>query len=66
MSRPAVMSVSLILGGSLYVSREEWASGALSLRAYTKAGKPRNRRGSPSPLYVGRCLTIDSIGEGAR
>ncbi|USN14380.1 hypothetical protein KABACHOK_05670 [Brevundimonas phage vB_BpoS-Kabachok] len=61
--RPAVEQVSFILGGSTYVSRAELASGSLSLRAYTKAGKPRNRRGSDLPLLVSRCLLIESIGE---
>ena len=62
------MPVSFILGGSAYVSRAEWDSGAVSLRAYTKAGKPRNRRAryrgeETPPLIVSRCLTIDAIGE---
>ena len=60
---PALKSVCLILGGRAFVSRADWHSGRLDLRAYTKAGKPRFRRGWLSPLYISRCLTIDSIGE---
>lgn len=66
--RTEVRSVSFILGGSGYVSRADWDAGLLSLRAHTKAGKPRNRRvlyrgETPQPLFFSRCLTIDSIGE---
>lgn len=62
------MPVSFILGGSAYVSRAEWESGAVSLRAFTKAGKPRNRRAryrgeATPPLFISRCLTINAIGE---
>lgn len=64
----AVIPVSFILGGSTYVSRAEWEAGALTLRAHTKAGKPRNRRARyrgevTPPLTISRCLTIDAIGE---
>ncbi len=62
------MPVTFILGGAAYVSRADWATGAHSLRAYTKAGKPRTRRAryrgeETPPLLVGRRLTIESIGE---
>lgn len=59
----AIRHVSFILGGAAYVSREAWDRGDLGLRALTKRGKPRNRRGSDMPLMVSRCLTIDAIGE---
>lgn len=59
---PAVKRVTFILGGSTYVNLAEWQGGAHSLRAHTKAGKPRNRRGTDLPLLVGRCLLIESIG----
>lgn len=51
-----LVEVALTLGGHAYVNRSELESGSASLRAYTKAGKPRNRRGSSMPLYIGRAL----------
>lgn len=59
-----VIPVTFILGGGAYVSAADWASGAVSMRAYTKRGKPRNRRGSSLPLWIGRRLTIEDIGGG--
>lgn len=68
MPRPAVRHVSLILGGHAYVTCADWEAGKLDLRAHTKAGKPRDKRRryrgeTPQPLFISRCLTIDSIGE---
>lgn len=50
--------VALTLGGSCYVSRAALEAGSHSLRCYTKAGKPRFRRGSFTPLYTGPALLI--------
>jgi hypothetical protein len=51
-----VVSVALTLGGSVFVSRAALAAGDPGLRVYTKAGKPRNRRGSSLPMGTGRAL----------
>lgn len=63
MKRTDLIEVSHILGGTSFISQADWNSGALSLRTYTKAGKPRNRRCSSLPLYVSRALTVEAIGE---
>ncbi len=52
----ALTYVALTLGGHAYVSRAALESGSPSMRAYTKAGKPRSRRNSASPLYIGPAL----------
>lgn len=55
--RPSDLAhVALTLGGSAHVNRAELEVGAVSLRAYTKSGRPRFRRGSTLPLYIGAAL----------
>ncbi len=50
--------VALTLGGTCHVSRAALAAGSHSLRCYTKAGKPRYRPGTLTPLYTGPALLI--------
>lgn len=54
-----VTLVSFVLGGYGYVSRAALEAGVNhSLRLYTKAGKPRFKRESSTPLYTGPALLI--------
>lgn len=55
--RPSDLTqIALTLGGHAYVSRADLEAGAVSLRAYTKSGQQRFRRGSTLPVYIGAAL----------